>query len=133
MAVNVMNLCLRKKTLGRIIIGNDAPSGTGIVPLGILRTVCHLASLTDLSPESAICMATGNTGRAFKLECGRILPGKPADLVVMDAPMGSVGTSALEAIKAGDVPAVAMVLVDGKIVVNKSRNTPPAVRKPQVV
>jgi enamidase len=43
--------------------------------------------------------------------------------------MGSVGEDALSAIKAGDVPGVAMVMVDGEIVVNKSRNTPPAKRK----
>ena len=47
--------------------------------------------------------------------------------------MGSVGEDALSAIEAGDVPAVAMVLVDGEIVVAKSRNTPPAVRKPKVL
>ena len=58
---------------------------------------------------------------------------KDADLVIMEAPMGSVGEDALAAIEAGDVPAVAMVLVDGEIVVAKSRNTPPPVRKPQVV
>ncbi len=62
-----------------------------------------------------------------------IAEGKDADLVIMDAPMGSVGEDALSAIEAGDVPAVAMVLVDGEIVVAKSRNTPPPVRKPKVV
>jgi enamidase len=40
----------------------------------------------------------------------------------MDAPMGAVG----------DVPDVGMVLVDGKIVLNKSRNTPPPKRIPSV-
>jgi enamidase len=46
--------------------------------------------------------------------------------------MGSVGKDTLAAIAAGDVPAVSMVLVDGEIVVAKSRNTPPPVRKPKV-
>jgi enamidase len=62
-----------------------------------------------------------------------VAPGKPADLVIMDTPMGSVGQNALDAIKAGDLPAVAMVLVDGDVVVAKSRNTPPPVRKAQVL
>ena len=74
-------------------------------------------------------MATGNTAKIYKLNRGIIAKGKEADLVVMDAPMGSVGEDALSAIKAGDVPGVAMVMVDGEIVVNKSRNTPPAKRK----
>jgi enamidase len=132
-AVEAGNLCVEQNALDRIIIGNDAPSGTGVVPLGVLRVICHLASLTAIKPEAAICMATGNTARVHKLPQGVIAEGKDADLVIMDAPMGSVGEDALSAIEAGDVPAVAMVLVDGEIVVAKSRNTPPPVRKPQVV
>ena len=131
-AVEAANLCVEKNALNRIIIGNDAPSGTGVVPLGVLRVICHLASLTAIKPEEAVCMATGNTARVHKLPQGVIAAGKDADLVVMDSPMGSIGADALSAIEAGDVPAVAMVLVDGEIVVAKSRNTPPPVRKPTV-
>ena len=43
--------------------------------------------------------------------------------------MGSVGKTCLEAIKAGDVPGVSMVIIDGEIKVKVSRNTPPATRK----
>ena len=132
-AVEAANLCVEQNALERIIIGNDAPSGTGVVPLGVLRVICHLASLTSIKPEEALCMATGNTARVHKLPQGVIAEGKDADLVIMDTPMGSVGEDALSAIEAGDVPAVAMVLVDGEIVVAKSRNTPPAVRKPKVL
>ncbi|MGD2099157.1 MAG: amidohydrolase family protein [Desulfobacterales bacterium] len=132
-AVETANLCIEQNALGRIIIGNDAPSGTGVIPLGVLRVICHLASLTAIRPEQAICMATGNTARVHKLPRGVISEGNEADLVIMDTPMGSVGADALAAIKAGDVPAVAMVLVDGEIVVAKSRNTPPPVRKPKVL
>jgi enamidase len=130
--VEAANLCIENNALERIIIGNDAPSGTGVVPLGVLRVIAHLASLSHIKPEEAICMATGNTARVHKLPRGIIAEGKEADLVIMDAPMGSVGEDALSAIEAGDVPGVAMVLVDGEIVVAKSRNTPPPVRKPEV-
>jgi enamidase len=92
----------------------------------------HLASLTPVKPEETVCMATGNTARTYKLNRGIITAGREADLVIMDAPMGSVGDDALSAICAGDVPGVAMVLVDGKVVVAKSRNTPPPKRKPQI-
>lgn len=132
-AVEAANLCVEQNALDRIIIGNDAPSGTGVIPLGVLRVICHLASLTAVKPEQAVCMATGNAARVHKLPRGLIMEGKEADLVIMDTPMGSVGADALTAIEAGDVPAVSMVLVDGEIVVSKSRNTPPPVRKPQVV
>jgi len=126
-------LCFEKKVLHRIIIGNDAPSGTGVVPLGILRVINHLASLTPISAAQAIAMASGNTARVHKLETGKIEVGLWADLVIMDSPMGSVGTDALSAIEAGDIPGVSMILVDGKIVVNKSRNTPPVTRMPFIV
>ncbi len=131
--VEAANLCVAHNALDRIIIGNDAPSGTGVVPLGVLRVIAHLASLSSITPEQALCMATGNTARVHKLPRGRIAEGLEADLVIMDAPMGSVGADALAAIAAGDIPAVSMVLVDGEIVVSKSRNTPPPVRKPEVI
>jgi enamidase len=132
-AVDAAALIAEHKAQHRVVIGNDAPSGTGVVPLGILRVINLLASLTPIQPENAICMATGNTARVHKLDRGVIEAGKEADLVVMDAPMGSVGKDALSAIEAGDVPAVSLVLIDGEIVVGKSRNTPPAVRQPSVV
>lgn len=132
-AVEVASLILEHGAADRVIIGNDAPSGTGVIPLGILRVINLLASLTPIRPEQAICMATGNTARIHKLNRGTIEEGKEADLVIMDAPMGSVGSDALSAISAGDVPGVSMVLVDGEIVVTKSRNTPPPVRQASVV
>lgn len=121
------------KALDRVIIGNDAPSGTGVVPLGIVRVLNQLASLTPIKPEEALCMATGNTARVHKLNRGVIAEGKEADLVIIDTPMGSVGKDALAAIAAGDNPGVAMVLVDGEIVVSKSRNTPPPKTAPTVL
>lgn len=121
------------KALDRVIIGNDAPSGTGVVPLGVLRVLNLLASLTPIKAEEALCMATGNTARVHQLNRGIIAEGREADLVLMDTPMGSVGKDALSAIEAGDNPGVAMVFVDGEIVAHQSRNTPPPVRTPKVV
>lgn len=129
-AVKAGTFCFENDQLHRMIIGNDAPSGTGVVPLGILRVLNLLAGLTPITAAQAICMATGNTAQVFGLDTGVIEQGRPADLVIMDAPMGSVGANALEAIEAGDVPGVGMVLVDGEIVVSKSRNTPPANTQP---
>jgi enamidase len=102
------------------------------VPLGILRVLNLLAGLSPITPEQALCMATGNTARVYKLNRGFIAEGREADLVIMDAPLGSVGKDALSAIAAGDNPGVSIVLVDGKVVVNTSRNTPPATRKPTI-
>jgi enamidase len=119
--------------LGRVILGNDAPSGTGVVPLGILRLMAHLGSLGDVAPETVVAFATGNTARVHRLETGVIAPGKAADLCIVDAPVGSVGTTALEALKNGDIPGVSMVLVDGIPLIGRSRNTAPATRLAEVV
>lgn len=132
-AVEVAQLVKEHGALNRVLIGNDAPSGTGVIPLGILRVINLLASLTSITAEEALCMATGNTAKTYKLNRGEIEAGREADLVIMDAPMGSVGDDALTAISAGDLPGVSMVLVDGEIVVSKSRNTPPPVRHASVI
>jgi enamidase len=131
--VEALNLGLEHDALHRFMIGNDAPSGTGVVPLGILRVICMASSLTPVKADQAICMATGNTAKVFGLDVGLIKEGLPADLVAMDAPMGSVGKDALTAIEAGDVPGISMVMIDGKIQVKISRNTPPPKRKAKVV
>ncbi|MFL5685146.1 MAG: amidohydrolase family protein [Chloroflexota bacterium] len=119
--------------LRRVILGNDAPSGTGVVPLGILRLMAHLASLGDTPPETVVAFATGNTARVHGLDRGVIAPGNAADLVICDAPVGSVGTTALEALANGDLPGVSMALVDGVPLIARSRNTPPAGRMADVV
>jgi enamidase len=121
------------RALGRIIIGNDAPSGTGVVPLGILRVIAHLTSLGGVAPEAAIAMATGNTARVYGLPVGLIEPGREADCCLVDAPVGSVGRTALEALRAGDLFGISMVLIDGQIRIGRSRNTPPAARAAEVV
>ena len=51
------------KQLDRVILGTDAPAGSGVQPLGILRMISMLASLGEISAEIAFCFATGNTAR----------------------------------------------------------------------
>jgi enamidase len=132
-ALHTLERAKEAQALHRIIIGNDAPSGTGVVPLGILRVIAHLTSLGGISPEVAICMATGNTARVYGLPVGVIEPGREADLCIVDAPVGSVGTTALDALRAGDLFGISMVLIDGQIRIGRSRNTPPAARAAEVI
>jgi len=129
MIVEVMRIVKEVKAYSRIIIGNDAPSGTGVIPLGILRVINFLASLCGVRPEEAVAMATGNTARVYRLNRGVIEVGREADLVIMDAPMGSVGKDTLSAIEAGDIPGIAGILIDGQMKIGVSRNTPPPNRK----
>src|SRR5206468_10906120 len=94
----------------------------------ILRVIAHLTSLGGVEPEEAICMATGNTARVYGLRVGVIEPEREADLCIVDAPIGSVGKTAREALKAGDLCGISMVLIDGQIRIGRSRNPPPAAR-----
>jgi enamidase len=112
----------------RVILGTDSPTGNGVEPLGMLHLITHLASLTGIKAEEAICMATGNTARVYNLPTGVIEPGRAADVALIDAAMGSIAQDAIESFGIGDSPAVAMVMIDGLIVVKRSKNTVPAQR-----
>lgn len=123
-------LLAEKDALNRLILGTDSPAGTGVVPLGILRTMSWLCALAEIPPELAVATATGNTTGARGLEGGVLKTGAPADIVIADAPAGSQAEDLCGALRAGDTPAVAAVVIDGEVVVHKSRNTPPPRRSP---
>ena len=76
----------------RFIIATDTPTGSGIMPLGMLYTIAHLSSLTDMAPERFICAASGSNARVYGLDCGLLAPGKAADIVLIDAPDGGTQT-----------------------------------------
>ncbi|MBV8753375.1 MAG: amidohydrolase family protein [Hyphomicrobiales bacterium] len=118
----------------RFIIGSDTPTGSGIMPLGMLYTIAHLASLTEMPPERFICAATGSNARVYSLDSGVLAPGKAADIVLIDAPEGGTQTTALAAIKHGDIAAIGAVVTAGvPRFVGRSRNTPATTRKARVV
>lgn len=112
----------------RIVLGTDSPTGNGVEPLGMLHLITHLSSLTKIKPQEALCMATGNTAKEYNLPVGLIEPGRSADVALIDAPIGSVANGALESFEIGDSPAVGMVMIDGLLVVKRSKNTIPPQR-----
>jgi len=118
--------------LDRVILGTDSPAGSGVQPLGILRMISMLASLGEISAENAFCFATGNTAKIRKLACGRIAPGCDATFVMIDKAQHSAGKTVLESIQRGDLPGIGMVIVDGVVSVQRSRNTPPATTSPEI-
>ncbi len=119
--------------LHRVVVGSDTPTGTGVMPLGVLKTLAELCSLGGLAPEVAWCLATGNNARVFDVPGGSIRVGAAADLVVMDAPWGSVAGTASTALAAGDVPGISAVVISGRVRALRSRNTPAASRQVTVV
>jgi enamidase len=118
--------------LQRVILGTDAPAGSGVQPLGILRMISMLSSLAEVAPEIAICFATGNTARMRKLDTGLIEVGRAADFVFLDVAQHSAGKTLLESIRLGDLPGLGMTVIDGIVRSERSRNTPPATRVPTV-
>jgi enamidase len=127
-ALHIVGLAREAKALGRVCVASDTPTGTGVMPMGVIKSVCELASLGGLAPAEAIALATGHNARAFRLTTGTIAVGQPADLVVCDAPVASAARDALGAIARGDIPGISCVIIDGQVRVGRSRNTPLARR-----
>jgi enamidase len=127
-AAEVAALADRRHEWHRLVIGTDSPAGSGAQPLGMLRTMSWIASLADVDPALAVAAATGNVAALHRLGTGVIAPGREADLLVVDAPLGSQAADALGALAIGDTPAVAVAAIDGTVRFTKSRNTPPPVR-----
>jgi enamidase len=119
--------------LDRVILGTDAPAGSGVQPLGILRLISMLSSLGELPAEIVFCLATGNTAKLRRLDCGRIEAGCAADFVFLDHAQHSAGRTLLESVKLGDLPGVGMTIIDGVVRSERSRNTPPAARLPKLL
>ena len=117
----------------RLLIATDTPTGSGIMPLGMLYTISHLASLSDMPVEWAIAAATGNNARVYRRNSGFIAAGRDADVVIIDACVGGSKTNALDALRNGDIAAVAAVITDGvPRLVGKSRNTPAPMKRVRV-
>jgi enamidase len=128
-ALFIVRLAAEAGAFARVCVASDTPTGTGVMPLGVLKSVCELASLGELPPEVVVAMATGNNARAFRLAASATLAvGQPADLVVCDAPAASKAADALGAIGRGDIPGISAVVIDGELRVGRSRNTPLAKR-----
>ena len=121
------------KQLHRVILGTDSPAGSGVQPLGIVRLIALLSSLGNVPAEVAICFATGNTAKIRNLNCGLIAPGRDATFVFMDKAQHSAGSTLLKSIQAGDLPGIGMVMIDGVVAAQRSRNTPPATQVPEIV
>ncbi|MBS7791647.1 amidohydrolase family protein [Roseococcus sp. SDR] len=119
--------------LERLLIATDTPTGSGIMPLGMLYTMSHLASLGGMAPEIAIAAATGNNARVYRLNSGILAEGRDADVILLDACAGGACGDALSALRNGDIPAVGAVFSAGvPRFVGRSRNTPATIRDVRV-
>ena len=120
------------KQLHRVILGTDSPAGSGVQPLGILRMISMLSALGEIPAEIAVAFATGNTARIRNLDCGLVESGRAATFVLIDKAQHSPGPTVLDSMQRGDLPGIGMVIVDGTVSIQRSRNTPPASRVPEI-
>lgn len=130
----VLGLAKERDELARITMGTDGPAGSGVQPLGMLRTITHLASLSDVSVETIFCFATGNVATVRNLhDRGMVAVGRCADLVFMDQALGGAGEDFVSSLQMGNLPGIGMIMIDGVVRIHRSRNTPPADKVPAML
>lgn len=132
-AIHFAELTLEHDAFHRVMIATDTPTGTGVIPLGMLRQMAEMASLSPLTAAQTVMAATGNVAEVYGLNSGKLEVGRDADILVVDAPLGSEADTALDALSIGDLPAVTCVVTDGEIRLTRSRNTPGPKRSVTVI
>jgi enamidase len=132
-ALAILREAVERDLLERILVATDTPTGTGVMPLGMIKSVTELAALGSLPATDALALATRNPARALGLEQGTLEPGAPADLVLLQAPLGGGRSDPLASLESGDIPAIVGVVVDGSVCALRSRNTPAPVREAEFV
>jgi enamidase len=133
-ALLTLNLALKRDCYDRFLIATDTPTGIGVMPEGMIKSMSEMAALSDCSAEQIFAAATGNVAKVFRLNSGFLKPGKDADLLLIDAPSGASKKTALETLKNGDVTAGAACITAGvPRYIGRSRCTPPPHRIPKIV
>lgn len=127
-SLKLLELASERGAFDRIVIATDTPTGTGVMPLGMIKTVVELSSLGQIPATDALAMASGNNARVLRREEGILELGRPADLMLLQAPLGGVADDPITAIERGDLPGIAAVLIDGRVTAMKSRNAPASTR-----
>lgn len=126
-------LSVHHDVFDRFLIATDTPTGSGVMPLGMIYSIINLAALSGIPAEWLVSASTGNVADIYGLNNGYIEVGRDGDVLILDAPLGGTQKTALAAMKHGDPPAVAAVITDGvPRFVGKSRNTPAPTRRVQV-
>ena len=133
-AILTLNTARELGKLDQVILGTDGPAGSGVQPLGILRMVALLSSMGGAPAEQANLFrhrqhraANGSwTPAGLRSACAPIF-------VLMDQAQHAPGKDILESIQLGNLPGVGMTVIDGKATSQRSRNTPPAQRLPEII
>jgi enamidase len=123
-SLRIMQLAAERGALDRIVLATDTPTGTGVMPLGMIKTVTEISSLARIPASDSFALATGNNARVLRRPEGILEPGRPADFVLLAPPLGGATNHPLAAVENGDIPAISAVVIDGQLRALRSRNTP---------
>jgi enamidase len=129
-SLRILELARNRDALDRIVLATDTPTGTGMMPLGMLKTVVEVSSLGGIGAADAVALATGNNARVLRRKEGVLEVGHPADLFLANGPLGGAHESPLLSIEQGDLPGIGAVVIDGEVRAMRSRNTPPPLALP---
>lgn len=132
-SLNIVRMAAENGVLDRIILGSDTPSGTGVMPMAIIKTVAELSSLSDISPTDVIAFATGNAARVLRRDEGVLEEQRPADIILAQEPVAGPASHPIEALGRGDITGIASVIINGQIRALRSRNTPAPTREVSVL
>ena len=100
-ALLVLDLAVKKDCFDRFLIATDTPTGTGVMPQGMIKSIAEMSCLSRHPPEWMIAAATGNPAKIYRLNSGFLHPGRDADVLLIDAPLGGSKRTALEALAMG--------------------------------
>jgi len=123
-SLEILAIAKQRDALDRIVLATDTPTGTGVMPLGMIKTVCEVSSLGRIAATDALALAAGNNGAVLGRDEGILEVGRPADLALLFAPLGSAHGDPLTCIEHGDIPGIAAMAIDGELRALRSRNTP---------
>jgi enamidase len=133
-ALLTLELSINKGCFDRFLIGTDTPTGTGVMPQGMIKTITEMSCLSDHPPEWLIAAATGNNAKVYRLNSGFLAPGKDADIILIEAALGGSQRTALRAIKNGDVTSNVGCFTAGvPRYIGRSRCTPPPMRYAKII
>lgn len=133
-ALLTLNMAVEADAFDRFLIATDTPTGTGVMPQGMIKSITEMSCLSAHPPEWMFAAATGNVAKVYRLNSGFLAPGKDADVLLLDAPLGGSQPDALSAVKHGDVTAGVGCFTSGQPrYIGRSRCTPPAMRYPKIV
>ncbi len=107
----------------RIVFGSDAPTGACSLAGAMNKAIVRASALNEIPAQNVIAYATGNAAKLYGLATGTLAVGRIGDIVIIDAPPGSVGDDALSAIEAGDLFGCSLVVADGRVVALRGSDT----------